>query len=242
MKVERQPAFVLHRRDYSESSLIIDVFSRGHGRLALIAKGAKRRKSGLVGILRPFQPLLAGWTGRNDLPVMTAAEASGPALDLRGERLYCGFYMNELLMRLLHRHDAHQNLYDSYCASLDCLAGGTDSEAALRTFEKRLLQELGYGLVLEREVAGNTPLAREARYIYVAERGPVPAGDGSARGPELSGATLLDLAGDRFEDPRTLRESKALMRTLLGAHLNGKPLHSRRLLQRMRHLAGESEP
>jgi len=240
VRADRQPAFVLHRRDYSESSLIVDVFSRDHGRLALIAKGAKRRKGGLTGVLRPFQPLLVGWTGRGEMPIMTGAEASTPGQELRGERLLCGFYMNELLIRLLHRHDAHQSLFDGYADALDALAGDADSEIVLRRFEKRLLQELGYGLVLEREVAGNTPLVREARYVYVAERGPVPVDQGPGRGPELSGSTLLDLAGDRFEDPRTLRESKHLMRTLLGAHLNGRPLHSRRLLQRMRIVGAEA--
>src|SRR6185436_3098055 len=121
MRTQDQPGFVLHARDYSETSLILEVFSARHGRLGLMAKGARRPSSRVRGLLKPFQPLLFAWTGRGELPILTGAEPDGEMPPLMGPALYCGFYLNELLMRLLHRHDPYEALYGAYRSALTAL-------------------------------------------------------------------------------------------------------------------------
>ncbi|HEX7045085.1 MAG TPA: DNA repair protein RecO [Burkholderiales bacterium] len=235
MREQQQSAFVLHQRNYSETSLLLEVYTRQHGRLGLIAKGARRPSSRLRGVLKPFQPLLIGWSGRGELMVLTGAEPDGPAIELAGKSLYCGFYLNELLVRLLHRHDPHEALYDRYRAALAGLADEARHEAVLRVFEKHLLREIGYGLLLERDAEQNAPIEPEAIYDYVLEQGPVrvrhPELAGRLRGVRVRGASLLALAEERLEDGTALREAKALMRAALAAHLGDKPLQSRRLFQ-----------
>lgn len=232
MRVEQEPAFVLHARPYRETSLLVEVFSRRHGRLGLLAKGAKRRKSPLAGLLVPFLPLRLGWSGRGELGVVTGAEAAAPPHPLRGDALYCGFYINELLLRLLHRHDAHEGLYQAYAEALAALGGGSRrGEAVLRRFEMRLLAELGYALVLDR-AAGGEPLAAETRYRYEPDRGPVPV-NGETQGIVVYGRTLQALAAGRLEDAQVLAEAKRLMRGVLEIQLNGRPLHSRTLFRHL---------
>jgi len=231
VRVDREPAFVLHIRDYRETSLLLEIFARGHGRLSLVAKGAKRPKSGLRGILHPFQPLVVSWSGKNELGVLTAAEPADKLAVLRGETLYCGFYVNELLVRLLHRHDPHESLFEIYRQALEALGSHSAQEETLRIFEKRLLQELGYALLLYRDAMGNAPVRPEQLYHYVVERGPIPATDAEDEGVAVHGASLLGLAAEQIACPRALQETKRLMRAVLARHLDGKPLHSRKLFR-----------
>ncbi|MDA8364901.1 MAG: DNA repair protein RecO [Gammaproteobacteria bacterium] len=237
MRVQQQAAFVLHSSHYGETSLLVEVFARSHGRLGLIARGARRPRSALRALLEPFQPLLIGWAGRGELGTLTAAEPSGSAYDLPGGQAYCGLYLNELLVRLIQRHDPHEDLFDVYCRSLERLLDPDATEVALRLFEKRLLQDLGYGLVLDREVVGNSPIAPDAAYDYVLDRGPVPA-PAAEGGVRVSGASLLALACGQFPDTAVLRESKALTRACLARHLDGRPLRSRSLFRIGRSPAG----
>lgn len=238
MRMQTQPAFVLHTRSYSETSLLLEVFTSQHGRLGLIAKGARRPASRLRAVLAPFQPLLIGWSGRGELMILTGAEPDGAEYGLQGEVLYCGFYLNELLMRLLHRHDPHEQLYTVYRETLATLVGVTSRyEVALRLFEKRLLRELGYGLMLEHDVTDRSPIVADALYEYIPERGPIrirhPELNARSQGVRVRGASLLALANDDLSEPRALREAKALMRTLLAPHLGDRPLHSRHLFQQL---------
>ncbi len=237
MRVQQQAAFILHHSHYGESSLLLEVFARDHGRLGLIAKGVRRPRWALRALLVPFQPLLIGWSGRGELATLTGAEPAGAPIELLGEQAYCGLYLNELLVRLLHRHDPHEDLFDVYCQSLGQLQGPVTTEAALRLFEKHLLQDLGYGLVLDREVSGNSPISAEADYDYVLDRGPMPApaADGGIR---VKGASLLALALGQFSDAVALRESKVLTRACLARHLGGRPLHSRSLFRVERYPGG----
>jgi len=234
MRVFQQPAFVLHTSAYRESSLLVEAYSRHYGRIGLIAKGARRAKTGLRAVLNPFQPLLLGWSGKSDLATLTAAEPDRIAPLLSGEALYCGFYMNELTMRLLHRHDPHERLFDAYQAALVRLQDGGEHDVALRIFEKHLLQELGYGLVLDRDVDAKTPIDPRTLYEYLLERGPLPANGGPHNGVLIHGRSLLALAAERFNDAQELREAKLLMRCLLAQHLGDKPLRSRELFQRLK--------
>jgi DNA repair protein RecO (recombination protein O) len=237
MRVAQEPGFVLHGRDYSETSLILEVFTARHGRLGLLAKGARRRSSPWRGLLKPFQPLALSWTGRGELALLIGAEPAGGEAGFDVETLYCGFYLNELLMRLLHRHDPHETLFDAYRSALAALAGAALPEVVLRIFEKRLLAEIGYGLVLDRDIADNSALAPQALYDYVLERGPVCVGEAGrgrpTRGVRVHGASLLALAREQLDTPLARRETKRLMRAALSRHLDGRPLHSRRLYQRV---------
>lgn len=234
MRVQGERAYVLHARPYSETSLLLDAFARGHGRLSLVAKGAKRARSRLAGVLRPFQPLLMSWSGRGEVLTLTAAEPVGSAPVLQGQALLCGWYMNELLVRLLHRHDAHAGLFDAYHDGIGALAGPDPEESTLRLFETVLLRELGYALVLDHEAGTRTAIDDAREYLYVPDRGPVASSAAGGTGVRVHGTTLRDLREGRISGSRSARESKALMRTLLSGLLDGRPLHSRRLLQRMR--------
>lgn len=234
MRVYQQPAFVLHTSAYRETSLLVEAYSRNHGRIGLIAKGARRAKTGLRPVLNPFQPLLLGWSGKGDLATLTGAEPVETTPPLIGEALYCGFYMNELLMRLMHRHDPHERLFDAYQTALTRLQDSNRQDAALRVFEKHLLQELGYGLVLDHVVGTKTALDPNALYDYLPERGPLPADGREPEGVLIHGRSLLALAAEQFQGALELKEIKHLMRCLLAQHLGGKPLRSRELFQRLK--------
>lgn len=233
MRVAAEPAFILHSRDYSESSLLLEVFAARHGRLGILAKGARRPKSPWRGVLKPFQPLLLSWSGRAELAILTGAETERGTDGLTGPALFCGFYLNELLVRLLHRHDAHEALYGAYRQALSSLGRGEDPETVLRIFEKHLLRELGYGLVLDHDIDSQAPLDAQAVYDYLPERGPrrISSDAGPGEGVLIRGASLLALARERFDDANMLREVKTLMRAALARHLGDKPLNSRRLYQ-----------
>ncbi len=235
---EAEPAFVLHTYPFRETSLIVEAFSRNCGRVGLVAKGARRPKSSLRGVLLAFQPLLLSWSGKAELRTLTRAEWQGGQPPLPGLALVCGFYLNELLLRLLARDDPHERLFDCYRQALLDLARAPQPAAVLRRFELRLLAELGYGLLLEREAEGGAPVRPDADYAYVPERGPVPlAGSGGAETTvELRGKTLLDMARDDYSDPVTLAQGKALMRFVLNHHLGGGPLHTRQLLRDLKEL------
>jgi DNA repair protein RecO (recombination protein O) len=233
-KVDGQPAFVLHAYPYSETSLIVDVFSRDHGRLALLARGARRPRSVMRGVLLAFQPLELGWAGRGEVPTLMKAEWQGGQPLLAGKSLFCGYYLNELLMQLLPREDTHTRLFSVYAETLRRIADGAH-ESALRCFERALLQELGYGLTLESDAAG-TAVDAGAHYAYEIERGPVRLPSPGSSTLAVSGRTLIDLAREDFSDPRSLAEAKQLMRTLIGHYTGGKTLASRRIFRELQEL------
>lgn len=249
-----QPGFVLHQRAYRDTSLIVDLFTVSHGRVTVVARGVRKPKSRLAPLLQPFQPLLLSWVARGELGTLTAAESDGVPCMLKRRLLISGFYLNELIVRLLHRYDPHAELYRAYLEALQQLASmqqtmsqtSIDEQVALRKFEKRLLDELGYGLVLDHDVESGEPLRNDLLYHYYLDRGPVllsgnPEVWGGAhrslqRGShviKIHGSSLLDLARGLFRDSGSLRESKRLMRAALAAHLGSKPLHSRGLLGRL---------
>lgn len=230
-----QPAFVLHSYPFSETSLIIETFTRDRGRVALMARGARRPRSALRGVLLSFQPLLLTWSGRGELPALHKAEWSDSYAPLKGLSLICGFYLNELLLRFLARDDPHEPLFEIYRQTLRALSRGEDSAGILRRFEKHLLRELGYGVILDRDVATGAPIAAEERYTYVPDRGPIArGGDAGANGVELTGRTLIDMQSDNYANSATLQQSKALMRALISHYLGDRTLHTRQLLRDLR--------
>ncbi len=235
-RVELEPAFVLHSYPYKETSLIVEAFSRRHGRTALIAKGARRPRSVLRGVLHAFQPLRLSWAGTGELNTLVSAEWQGGMPFLRGPGLMCGFYVNELVLRLLPRDDAHESLFDAYAESLERLGRGEPTAAVLRRFEKRLLAGLGYAMLLDRDAAGGAPIDPAAHYLYDPERGPLPV-DGAPGGEMVvRGSTLLGLDRDDFSSAETLHQSRGLMRTLIGQRLHGQTLHTRSVLLELQDL------
>jgi DNA repair protein RecO (recombination protein O) len=232
-RVWNAPAYLLHQYAYRDSSRILEVFTREYGRLTLFARGANGAKSSLKGLLRPFQRLLVSWSGRSEACQMTGAEIDGPLSSLAKERLMSGFYLNELLLKLTARSDPHPEIFDAYALCIETLAGGAAEEAALRRFEKRLLDNLGYGLELSRTADGE-PVSLERYYRFAAERGPqlcVADAPGA-----IYGRSLADLDAETFEDARSLRDAKRVLRTALDACLDGRPLKSREVLIAMRRL------
>jgi DNA repair protein RecO (recombination protein O) len=224
-------AFVLHRRDYSDTSLLLELFASGLGRFPAIAKGARRPRNPGSALLQPFQPLWIGVVGRGEVRTLTRVEPAGRPFALAGRALPCGFYLNELLVRLLGRHDPHDPLFAFYHAALGGLCEG-DLEPILRQFELRLLEELGYAPGLGRD--GDTGLCVEAGLSYVVEPGQLPrrASPGEAA-VAVRGATLLALVGSAVLDAEQQREARTLLRRLLGPHLGPRPLKSRELFRQL---------
>ncbi|MGE5153791.1 MAG: DNA repair protein RecO [Bdellovibrio bacteriovorus] len=223
-------AFVLHRRDYSDTSLLLELFASGLGRFPAIAKGARRPRNPAGALLQPFQPLWIAVVGRGEVRTLTRVEPAGRPFALAGAALPCGFYLNELLSRLLGRNDPHDPLFAFYHAALGGL-GDAALETTLRQFELRLLEELGYAPGLGFD--GDTGLAVRADLAYVVEPGQGPRRAGTEDAPvAVSGATLLALAGGGTLDGAGLREARTLLRRLLGPHLGPKPLKSRELFRK----------
>ena len=227
---EAEPAFILHSYPYRETSLIVEAFTRHHGRIGLVAKGARRPKSALRGTLLAFQPLLVSWGGKGELRGLYSAEWQGGIPQLKGIGLMSGFYLNELLLKFLQRDDAHEGLFDLYAEAITALSVNSAIAATLRRFEKYLLGELGYALTLDHEAGTGDKVQPDALYQYIVEKGPVRAEAANPDGVEVSGKTLLDLSCDNYDDAVTLAQSKQLMRHLVGHYLGNKTLHTRQLL------------
>lgn len=231
-RVDAQPAFVLHSYPFRETSLVVELVTRDFGRIAVVARGARRPRSALRGVLLAFQPLLVSWAGKGELQNLVRAEWHGPYQPLKGLALVCGFYLNELMMKLLPRHDAHEQLFDTYAQTLRALAPAAEPAAVLRAFEKNLLRELGYAVTLDCDVDSGEAIAAEQRYTYVVERGPVACErDLESNGLELLGQTLLDMQSDDYSSALTQQQSKALMRMLINHYLGEQTLHTRQLLR-----------
>ena len=228
---DNQPVYVLHTYPFKETSLVVELFTRDYGRVSAVAKGARRPRSAMRGMLQSFQPLLGAWSGKLELKTLHSLEWYAGLLMLQGEALMCGFYLNELLLRLLPREDAHEVLFDEYTQTLKLLSfAPSDSANILRRFELRLLQALGYAVPLTHNIRDEIVTA-QAQYYYVPEVGPISSKhDYHENGVQLSGKTLLDMAQDDYTDLQTQQQSKQLMRLLLAHYLGDKPLHTRQLL------------
>jgi DNA repair protein RecO (recombination protein O) len=228
-KVALQPAYVLHLRPFRDTSAIVEALTAEHGRVALVARGARSAQSRWRGVLEPFRSLLLSWSGRGEMYTLSGAEEAGVSRRLRGESLVSGFYLNELLLNLLERNDPHPEIFAAYATAVQALAGGTDGEATLRVFEKRLLEGLGYGLSLDRDAVEGAPIAAGGVYYYEVERGAIPASAGGDGGVTVHGASLLALHSEDLDDPVVRREAKQLMRAVLRHYLGGRALRSREL-------------
>lgn len=250
-RVNQQPVFVLHTRPYTESSLIVEVFSKDYGRVGVLAKGARNTKARKRGILQPFQPLLMAWTGKGELPILTDVEQGNALFYFDYKSRVCGFYANELVYRLLQRRDPHVNLYESYQELMSDLHRlsfqNKERELSLRLFEKRLLSEIGYALVLDRDIDNRELINPEFVYRYIPEQGPAlyqsldnhsehsfeyPHGQSFKKRPALivSGMLLHCIDRNQYPNDQIMQQAKQFMRHILRQLLGDKPLHSRSLL------------
>lgn len=235
-RVQQQPAFILHHRPFRDSSQILDVISRDHGKLAVVARGSRGARSRLKGVLRPFMPLSISWVIKSDLGTLTGAEVRGAPLSLSGDALLSGYYANELILHFLHRHDPQPEIFDAYGLTIQGLAAaGDDVAPCLRRFEVELLRQSGYALNLDHEHDSSRTLDPQQHYEYRAEQGPVAVR--RAAGPLIfTGKLLAAIGAQQFDDPDVLRAASRLLREVIAFHLGGKELKSRKVLQEMRRL------
>jgi DNA repair protein RecO (recombination protein O) len=249
--VELQPAVILQMRTFRETSVILELFTRDYGIVAVLAKGVRKARSKMAGLLQPFKELLVSYLGRSDLKTLTHVELAHQRPHLDGWGIYCGFYINELVSRFLHKQDPHPEVYADY---QDCLLSITESmrqysieqensnssspgilrfqnsslEVALRVFEINLMQHVGFGLPTEYDITNQSPIKESAQYFFQVDSGPVEHQDGT-----VSGKTLLALSTKQFSDIQTLAEAKQVMRHVINFHLNGRPLKSRTIISKI---------
>ena len=251
LRVNLTPAFVLHQRPFRDTSLIVEVFTRDHGRLTTFARGARgargvrRSGTGRFACLQPFQRLLLSWHGRGEAPQLIAAEADGVALPLPPRHWLSGCYLSELLLKLTAQHDPQPALFALYEGALQRLAASEAAEPVLRQFEKQLLEQLGFGLELDSDAGTGEPVRRDARYRF--DTGDGLHRDESGSDTAYSGRMLRALAdGQLLTDPALLHEARALMRQAIDHCLEGRELRTRSVarsiarLERSAATAGEA--
>ena len=229
-RVALTPVYVLHRRPYRNTSLLVELFSKEHGRISVVARSARGPKSRYRGNLQAFVPMQASWSGQGDLKSLNALELEGAFHPLVGKTMVCGLYLNELLLRLLHRHDPYPRLYQLYEQTLQLLVKAGSFEQSLRLFEKNLLCELGYGLLLHCEARTGAVIQDQYHYRYHPELGFMRSVELDASDYLFSGKSLLDLEREELENDQSLKDAKRLMRMALSLHLGDKPIASRELL------------
>lgn len=230
-RVMLEPAFVLHSRPYRNSSLIAELFTLRFGRVVVVARSARGPRSRYQGKLQLFSPLLVSWSGRGDLKNLGDMECHGAMYRLEGKALLCGFYINELLIRLLKHEDPYPEVYHCYHELLHAFEKQDFSEIQLRYFEKRLLKELGYELPLHYDAATTSKIESEYKYRYDPERGFIQAMDVGGDSMLFSGDFLRAFEQESLNTLEDYRAAKRLMRLVLARHLGGRPLYTRSLLQ-----------
>jgi DNA repair protein RecO (recombination protein O) len=234
MRIEQQPGFVLHARAWRETSMLVEAFTREHGRVGLVARGVRSARSRFPrASLQPLQPLLLSWNARGELGTLTGAEQTGTRWTLSGDALLAGMYVNELVLRLSSRNDAHQAAFAAYTECLARLAEQPDIAWTLRRFERDFLADLGYGLMLT-HAADGAPIDAAGIYAYVVDTGPVVWHEESGLA-RIGGGALLALDRDEMPTAAELVELRRLMRSvirdLLGGELNAWTLSSRRWVE-----------
>lgn len=230
-RIERQSAYVLHERAYRETSALLELFTRDHGRVSVVARGLRAAKPRFQrGCLRAFQPIECAWLNRGELGQLTAVESVGLPLALNGLRLQSALYLNELLARLLVRHDPHPEVFDAYAQLLQQMPEAVDVPGfTLRCFEARVLGELGYGIDFGFDTSSGRDVEANGRYRVIAEHGVIAAPPLAV--DSISGAALLALQSGRQPGAAELQELRRMMRTLLLHHLGGRGLNAWHVLK-----------
>jgi DNA repair protein RecO (recombination protein O) len=241
-RIKLEPAFLLHHYPWRDSSRILELLTQAHGRISVFARAARRSGSALGAALQPFAELLVSFSLRGEAGQLTGVERRATATPLAAGRLMSGFYANELLIKLLPRGDPHPRLYAAYATLLEALAmPAADPVRALRLFEKRLLEETGYGLNLETEIGTGRPVMAQRSYRYRVDSGPELL-DGVAEGSLVfCGASLLALAAETLDDTRSVADAKRLLRAALEQCLDGRELRTRQVARAMRTLGRDAD-
>jgi len=231
MRVELAPAFILHRRAWRDTSYLLEAFTREHGRVGLIARGARRARGRWQGLLEPLVALQLSWAGRGELKTLTGIEVTA-RFELTGNRLWSGFYANELVLRLTAREDPHAAIHDALHGLLQTMAAGAPGVLALRYFERDLLQAIGYGLSLT-VTANGQPIRSGRQYIWHAAGGLTEGGAGDD-GVAVPGSALLDLAAGTLHQRADIHAVRALLGAAIAPHLGERPLQTLQTLRAMR--------
>ncbi len=234
MRIQDQPAYILHHRAFRDTSQILEVITPEYGRLSLMSRGSRGAKSRLKSVLQPFRPLIIGWSGKGEMPTLTSAEAqSVKSLSLTGKALPSAFYINELIIKLFHRHDVNEQIYFLYESIMRLLADKNAIEPVLRLFEKQLLEELGFGLNLSVNAKTGEAILADEEYAYYLEHGPVNSSSvfDESYILKLAGKSLLDFNDNTLDSDQSLKDAKRLMRVVLNYYLEGKPIKSRELFR-----------
>ena len=228
-RVQQQPGYILHHRPFRDSSQILTVVTRDHGKVDVVARGSRAARSKLAGVLRPFLPLRVSWVSKSDLGTLTGAEAAGAPAGMTGDALLSGYYVNELLMHFLHRHDPQTEIFTLYERTLHGLVQAKSIAANLRSFEMELLGLLGYGVNLAEDADSLQALEADKCYEFRADRGVLET-QRSGGAMIFRGATLTAIAAQQFESADVLRAANRLLREVIAFHLGGKELKSRKVL------------
>lgn len=231
MQTELQPAYILHTRPYRDTSMLVDVITPQFGRLTLVARGVRSRKTPKRNLLNPFTKLLVSFQGKTDLKLLTQFESQGLPLVLTGNFLFSGFYLNELMVRLLPEMDAHAEIFVLYEQSLQCLAQQYELEPILRNFELQLLENLGYGIHFDADAKSGEPLSNEKNYCLDPAQGFYLADESVPYNFQFPGQHINAIAANDFSAQETRQTAKRVARILLKPHLGNKPLMSRELFQ-----------
>lgn len=231
-RVELVPLYVLHHRPWRDTSRMLEVFTRDYGRLTLFARGVRGPRSRSASLLQPFRLLLASWSGSGDTGQLTQAEAATPFLELPAAAMLPAWYLNELLLKLTVRTDPQPQVFDLYHDTLQVLAAPGGSERALRSFERRLLELLGYGIELAHDARSGSALRGEAYYHFHPGLGFVEV-SGEPTAASFSGQMLHALREQTLEDAH-LEAAKRLMRLALEEALEGRELRSRAVARAVR--------
>ena len=231
MRVESEPGFILHTIPYRETSLLVDIFTLNYGRLRCVAKGFRKpNKKGIAKTLFPYTEHHFQWQGRGELKTLIQSDPIQAPVFLKQESLFVGLYINELLYKLLHQNDPHPSLYDFYHQLMAQLSSSAIEQAVLRRFEILLLEELGYGLVLDAEAETGQAVSAEHLYYYIPDQGLKLIQDQNANKTHaLSGADIIALSQGQLEQKSVLRTAKQLTRQVIDFYLDGKALNSREL-------------
>lgn len=227
MRTELIKAYVLHARNFTDSRVLVELFSAEYGRMGVVARSSK--KGGRFRVLRPFQPLLVSWQGKSDLKTLTHSESGGQPLSIVGDSLYCGMYLNELLLRVIATGDPHENLFLTYQNAITQLATSAAIEPVLRNFELDLLGELGYGIPFDVDAQTGEPIAPDAHYTFAAADGFVLHLPSQGARNVFSGDVIQTVGRREFTEPAVRSAAKQICRLALEPLLGGKPLKSREL-------------
>ncbi len=229
MRVRNEECFVLRTIPISESSFVVDLFTRNYGRNSLMAKGARRKKSAFRGAIRPFQLSQVSWSGKGDLPIMTSLVSKSAPTSIGGRQIYCSYYLNELMIRFLRQSAPYKELFDIYRESLDKLADPENEFHTLRVFEKNMLKYFGYELILDMEADEKNAVHPDGDYRYDFESGPVRVTHSSL--DTIRGTTLVSIAEEKFDSNSTRKESRQFLRRAIEHYLEGRADRSREVFR-----------